>query len=34
LVYIKNDQRGRLKREINRVVNSELVEEKQYTAYD
>ena len=32
-VYIKNDERGRLKREINRVVNSELVEEKQYTPY-
>ncbi len=33
-VYIQNDQRGRLKREINRLVNSEFVEEKQYTAYD
>lgn len=33
-VYIRNDQRGRLKREINRLVNSEFVEEKQYTAYD
>ena len=33
-VYIQNDQRGRLKREINRLVNSEFVEEKQYTVYD
>ena len=33
-VYIQNDRRGRLKREINRLVNSEFVEEKQYIAYN
>ena len=33
-VYIQNDRRGHLKREINRLVNSEFVEEKQYTAYN
>jgi hypothetical protein len=32
-VYMNNDRRGRLKREINAVLNSELVEEKQYTIY-
>ncbi len=32
-VYQSNDERGRLKREINRVMGSGLVEEKQYTAY-
>ncbi len=32
-VYINNDQRSKLKRAINELLNSELVEEKQYTAY-
>jgi hypothetical protein len=32
-VYINNDKRGELKRRINRLMNSELVEEKQYTTY-
>ena len=32
-VYRNNDERGRLKREINLLLNSELVEEKQYTGY-
>ncbi len=32
-VYQSNDERGRLKREVNRVLGSGLVEEKQYTAY-
>jgi len=30
-VYKKNDERAELKREINRVLKSELVEEKSYT---
>jgi tetratricopeptide (TPR) repeat protein len=33
-VYIKNDHRAHLKREISRLVNSELVEEKQYAPYN
>lgn len=32
-VYWNNDERGRLKRQINVLLNSELVEEKQYTKY-
>ena len=32
-VYINNDKRGDLKRQINILLNSELVEEKQYTPY-
>jgi len=32
-VYINNDKRARLKREINELLKSELVEEKQYTPY-
>jgi hypothetical protein len=32
-VYMNNDKRGHLKRQINAVLNSELVEEKQYTIY-
>ena len=32
-VYINNDERAKLKREINKLLKSELVEEKQYTAY-
>ena len=32
-VYINNDKRGDLKRQINALLNSELVEEKQYTPY-
>jgi hypothetical protein len=32
-VYVNNDERARLKREINKLLNSELVEEKQYTSY-
>jgi Family of unknown function (DUF6165) len=32
-VYINNDKRAELKRQINRLMNSELIEEKQYTAY-
>src|SRR5262245_61992224 len=32
-VYLNNDERGRLKRQINELLNSELVEEKQYTKY-
>lgn len=33
-VYIQNDRRGDLKRRINALMNSELVEEKQYTPYE
>jgi alpha/beta superfamily hydrolase len=33
-VYRENDHRGRIKRDINRAMNSEIVEEKQYTSYD
>ena len=32
-VYINNDKRGDLKRRINRLLNSELIEEKQYIHY-
>jgi predicted nuclease with TOPRIM domain len=32
-VYIMNDERGRIKREINDLLGSELIEEKQYTSY-
>jgi hypothetical protein len=32
-VYINNDKRGDLKRQINALLNSELVEEKQYSHY-
>ena len=32
-VYMNNDKRGELKRQINALLNSELVEEKQYTSY-
>ena len=32
-VYRTNDERGRLKREINRLLGSEITEEKQYTEY-
>lgn len=33
-VYRNNDQRAAIKREINTLMKSRLVEEKQYTAYD
>ena len=32
-VYIKNDERGRIKRQINILLNSELIEEKEYNSY-
>jgi Family of unknown function (DUF6165) len=32
-VYHENDERGRIKLAINRVLNSQLVEQKQYTNY-
>lgn len=32
-VYYNNDERGRAKREINELLKSGLVEEKQYTSY-
>jgi hypothetical protein len=32
-VYRTNDERGRIKRAINQLLKSELVEEKQYRAY-
>jgi hypothetical protein len=32
-VYFNNDKRARIKREINELLNSELIEEKQYTPY-
>ena len=32
-IYINNDKRGDLKRQINVLLNSELIEEKQYTHY-
>lgn len=32
-VYLKNDERARIKREINGVLGSGLVEEKSYAAY-
>ena len=32
-VYFTNDERSQIKREINKLMNSELVEEKQYSSY-
>jgi hypothetical protein len=32
-VYLNNDKRGNLKRQISALLDSELVEEKQYTPY-
>lgn len=32
-VYFENDERGRLKAEVNRLLKSRLVEEKQYSEY-
>ena len=32
-VYLNNDKRARIKREINELLQSGLIEEKQYTAY-
>jgi hypothetical protein len=32
-VYVQNDARGRVKRQINDLLSSEFVEEKQYTVY-
>ena len=32
-VYLNNDKRARIKRQINQLLNSGLVEEKQYTPY-
>jgi hypothetical protein len=32
-IYVTNDRRAELKREINRLARSELVEEKSYAAY-
>jgi Family of unknown function (DUF6165) len=32
-VYFNNDERARIKREINNLLNSKFVEEKQYTPY-
>jgi predicted nucleic acid-binding Zn-ribbon protein len=32
-VYITNDERGRIKRQINELLKSRLMEEKQYTPY-
>ena len=32
-VYFENDARGRIKRQINNLLDSEFVEEKQYTGY-
>lgn len=32
-VYLNNDKRARIKRQINELLNSGLVEEKQYTPY-
>ena len=32
-VYVTNDQRANLKREINMLLDSELIEEKSYAAY-
>ena len=32
-VYINNDKRGALKRQINALLNSDFAEEKQYTSY-
>ena len=33
-VYIMNDERGRIKRNINLLLNSRIVEEKQYLRYE
>jgi hypothetical protein len=33
-VYFQNDKRSGLKGPINRLMNSEIVEEKQYTRYE
>ena len=33
-VYRENDERGRIKRAINQMLDSPLVEEKQYAAYE
>ena len=33
LVYIINDERGRIKRAINKLLGSRLIEEKEYTKY-
>ena len=32
-IYFQNDKRGKVKRQIDLLMNSEIVEEKQYTAY-
>ena len=32
-VYRTNDERARIKRQINTVLKSEIIEEKQYSAY-
>jgi hypothetical protein len=32
-VYCSNDERARIKREINSILNSEFVEERQYARY-
>lgn len=32
-VYRNNDERGRIKREINMIMKSEMIEEKQYKSY-
>ena len=32
-VYVNNDQRARLRREINELLGSRLIEEKSYAAY-
>jgi hypothetical protein len=32
-VYLSNDERGRIKGEIDKLMKSEIVEEKQYTVY-
>jgi hypothetical protein len=32
-VYINNDERAKLKRDINKLLKSEMIEEKQYTSY-
>ncbi len=33
-VYIMNDERGRIKRNINLLLNSRIIEEKQYLRYE
>ena len=32
-VYVNNDERAKLKRDINKLLKSEMIEEKQYTSY-